>query len=500
MNFFDSVNSFFNQLLYQPKNPLIFYSSAFLILFTFIYALQLLFHKWNEVRVGILLAFSLYFYYRIGNLFVLMVCGIALNDFITAHLIHRSEKEWKKRVLMLYSVLVNLSLLVYFRYTNFFAESIHSIFGGKGDFIPFNILVPVGISYYTFKSISYIIDVYREVIEEPETNFSHYLLYVSFFPNIITGPITRARELLPQFKQYFPITAAELGTALLLIITGYFKKAVIADYLGDNYVDRIFDNPALYSGFENVVAIFAYTVQLFFDFCGYTDMVVGLALLLGFRIMHNFNEPFKSASVTEFWRRWHITFSTFLNEYIYLPLSFYLRSWKMAGITFAIIVTFLISGIWHDAKWTFVIWGGMHGLALCYEAWTSKWRKKWSKTLNAHIYRYLSVTLTFIFLCISFAVARSGSMENLKLLYGRIVGHFSPEVIPGWFAHYGTLFMVFCLGLFLIYLPTSVKNYVFTAFQKSNLLYKIIFCFVMIVIIYQIRTSDAIPFIYLKYK
>ena len=251
------------------------------------------------------------------------------------------------------------------------------------------IIQPIGISYFVFKSLGYVLDVKREMIEEPEKNYANYLLYVSFFPNILAGPISKARDLLPKFKEKSVVDKKIINAAVFMIIIGLIKKIAIADYLAANMVGRVFESPQFFSGVDLFMACYGGLIQLFFDFSGYTDIVVGLALLMGFQIKGNFNQPFKAKNITDFWRRWHISLYEWLSEYIYQPLAFIWRKQKLLGTLMAVIITFLISGIWHGPNWVFIVWGSLHGLMICWDVLTSKYRSKLA-TLGGKYYSFFT--------------------------------------------------------------------------------------------------------------
>lgn len=230
----------------------------------------------------------------------------------------RTKGRWKRKGLVTLSLGVNLGLLAYFKYTNFLGGVIASLMGG--EFTALDIFLPVGISFFTFQSLSYTIDVYRKDIK-PLTNILDYAFYVSFFPQLVAGPIVRARDFIPQIRKPLFVSQEMFGRGIFLILSGLFKKAIISDYISVNFVERIFDNPTLYSGVENLMGVYGYALQIYCDFSGYSDMAIGIALLLGFHFNLNFNSPYKSASITEFWRRWHISLSSWLRDYLYISLG-----------------------------------------------------------------------------------------------------------------------------------------------------------------------------------
>lgn len=261
----------------------------------------------------------------------------------------RATAHWLRKMWVAVSLTINLGLLCYFKYTNFLGDFFASLTGGT--FTAMDIFLPVGISFFTFQSLSYTIDVYRKEIT-PLTNLLDYAFYVSFFPQLVAGPIVRARDFIPQIRRPLFVSGEMFGRGIFLIVSGLFKKAVISDYISINFVERIFDNPTLYSGVENLMGVYGYALQIYCDFSGYSDMAIGIALLLGFHFNMNFDSPYKSASITEFWRRWHISLSSWLRDYLYISLGGN-RKGKIRQYA-NLIITMFLGGLWHGASWNFV--------------------------------------------------------------------------------------------------------------------------------------------------
>ena len=284
-------------LTYDPQAPMIFSSGVFLWLFAAFVVVYLLLQHKTTARLLFVTAFSYYFYYKSSGTYFFLLAVVTVSDFLIAHFIEKAAVPWKRKLLVTLSLCVNLGLLCYFKYTNFLGTVIASLTGGT--FTALDIFLPVGISFFTFQSLSYTIDVYRKQIV-PLTNLLDYAFYVSFFPQLVAGPIVRARDFIPQIRKPLYVDREMFGRAIFLIAGGLFKKAVISDYISVNFVDRVFDAPTLYSGVENLMAVYGYALQIYCDFSGYSDMAIGIALLLGFHFNINFNSPYKSASVTEF--------------------------------------------------------------------------------------------------------------------------------------------------------------------------------------------------------
>lgn len=273
------------------------------------------------------------------------------------------------------SIFANLGLLGYFKYTHFMVNSINALW--SLDWSIEKIFLPAGISFFTFQTMSYSIDIYRKNIV-PLTDkvkdigsffrqLADFSFFVSFFPQLVAGPIVRASEFIPQIREKLSLTQKDLSRAMLLISVGLFKKAVISDYISVNFVDRVFDTPTQYSGLENLLAVYGYAVQIYCDFSGYSDMAIGLALLMGFHLPENFNLPYRADSIRDFWRRWHISLSTWLKDYLYISLGGNRKGKIRTYIN--LMITMLLGGLWHGASWVFVIWGGLHGAALAIDRW-----------------------------------------------------------------------------------------------------------------------------------
>ena len=348
-------------LAYDASSPLIFSSGLFLFLFAGFMLIYNAFRRAPMARIVYVILFSLYFYYKSSGIYFLLLIFAATSDFLIAQGIYRVRSRAAKRWLVVLSVMVNLGMLGYFKYTNFLVDIANQMFGQ--GFLQFqNIFLPVGISFFVFQSMSYTIDIYRGQLK-PLGNWCDYLFYLSFFPQLVAGPIVRARDFIPQIRRNPVVVTREMfGTGVFLILTGLFKKAIISDYISLNFVDRIFDEPLLYSGFECLAGIYGYALQIYCDFSGYSDMAIGIALLLGFRFPKNFDAPYKSATITEFWRRWHISLSSWLRDYLYISLGGN-RKGKLR--TYGnLLVTMVLGGLWHGAAIRFILWGTLHGVAL----------------------------------------------------------------------------------------------------------------------------------------
>ena len=303
---------------YDSQAPMIFSSGFFLWLFTAFISVYVLLTQKNTARILFVTAFSYFFYYKSSGVYFMLLALVTVSDFFLARRMNVTASAVQRKLLVFFSLLINLGLLCYFKYSNFFGTILADITGGS--FSPIDVFLPVGISFFTFQSLSYTIDVYRKQIE-PLNHLMDYAFYVSFFPQLVAGPIVRARDFIPQIRKPLMVTSEMFGRGVFLILCGLFKKSVISDYISVNFVERVFDAPSLYSGVENLVAVYGYALQIYCDFSGYSDMAIGIALLLGFHFNLNFDSPYKSLSITEFWRRWHISLSSWLKDYLYISLG-----------------------------------------------------------------------------------------------------------------------------------------------------------------------------------
>ncbi len=458
---------------FNADSPLLFTQFYFWAFFALVYALFALIMEAVPNRLGnkklhlrnvYLLFVSWFFYYKTSGLFLLILAFITLSEWLIAGRVKSAitnNKSHIAKILLALSVTIDLGLLAYFKYAYFFTNMINDLFGTgfrvfdifayigngfaqAGRFSVDTIVLPVGISFYIFQVISYTADVFRGRIQ-PVKNILDFGFYVSFFPQLVAGPIVRAEEFVPQLYKPFHLSRRAFGIAVFWIINGLAKKIIMSDYLAVNLIDRVFDNPLLFSGFENLFALFAYSLQVYADFSGYTDIAIGVAMLMGFYLPMNFNSPYKSQSPQEFWRRWHMSLGRWLKTYLYIPLggnrkigfgtyfwwtliafvSAALTGWWWILIPFGVFIvavaiwnkiqisnqksaisnqrklvyanlnsfiTQVLGGLWHGASWNFIIWGGINGIGMIVE---KIWRE-----MNWHI-RFTTMTLLTGGLCIA---------------------------------------------------------------------------------------------------
>ncbi len=400
-------------------------------------------------RQNILLIIASYFFYGWWDWrFLALIFFSSFSDYLISLQIDKTDKEKTRKHWLYLSVFINLSTLFIFKYYNFFMDNfaeLFSTFGINLDDATLNIVLPVGISFYTFQSMSYTIDVYRKDLKACK-DLSIFLAYISFFPQLVAGPIERASHLIPQFEVKRSFSYAKAVDGMRQILWGFFKKVVIADN-ATVYVTKIFNDYDDFSGSTLVLGILMFAFQLYADFSGYSDIAIGTAKLFGFDLMENFRFPYFSANVTDFWRRWHISLSSWLRDYLYTPLAIKTRNWGMKSILFSTIVSFVLIGLWHGANWTFIVFGLLQGLVISYEILTKKKKKKIKKKMNQKLYVFIGTVATFSFFTASLIFFRSQSVTDALAYFSNIFSKslftFPSILAPKFRLIYVLLFMVF---------------------------------------------------------
>ena len=373
----------------------------------------------HRFRWFLLLGASCFFYMSLVPYFILFISVTIINDYTAGRLIEKFPQ--KKKLLLLESLIVNIGILFVFKYYNFFVDNIAVFLAMMKMSVSMpvlKIIMPVGLSFYTFKSIGYVLDVYRGDIKS-EKHFGLYALYLLFFPEILAGPIDRGGNLLPQFREKHNFEYKRISDGLKLIAWGAFKKVVIADRIAV-IVNHVYGDINNYPGIPLIINSVLFTFQMYYDFSGYSDIAIGSGKILGFNLPENFNVPLISQSITEFWRRWHISLSTWLRDYLYTPMAIATRAWGIKAIVFSTFTTFVIAGLWHGAGWTFIIFGALHGGALVYEILTRNFRKKLNKTLPAKFYNLFCNFLAFFYLTFTFIFFRSQNLAEAWLYITKI--------------------------------------------------------------------------------
>lgn len=392
-----------------------FNSIDFAIFFPLVFIFYWLVAK-NLVLRNILILVSSYVFYGWWDWrFLILIVISSLVDFIIGQKLYKSEKIKQRKGLLLISLFVNLGFLFYFKYANFFIETFvdsFMFFGKELEVSTLNIILPVGISFYTFQTLSYTIDIYRKQLE-PTKNWLAFFSFVAFFPQLVAGPIERASHLLPQFYKTYKFNYDQVKSGLLLMAFGLFKKMVIADRAAI-IVNQVYNNPTDYYGYETILATVLFAFQIYCDFSGYSDIAIGAARTMGFDLMKNFDSPYFSKSITEFWRRWHISLSTWFRDYVYIPLG---GSRNGKYKTYAnLFIVFVVSGLWHGAAMTFVIWGAIHGAIIVLEKALSKARSKIFTSKTRFLNSVITVPLTFFIVCFAWVFFRANSFDDAILI------------------------------------------------------------------------------------
>lgn len=457
-----------NLFSFDADSPLLFTQFYFWAFFAFVFAGLTLLQNKILLRNTFLAFVSLFFYYKTSGLFVLILLFTTIFNFYQGKLIYNATANRSKKIYLVLGLIGNLFFLCYFKYAYFFTDLVNTLFHTNFEvfnlfsqigndltrsnrFDVSNILLPVGISFYTFQNISYIMDIFRERVK-PVKNILNFAFYVSFFPSLVAGPIVRASDFIPQLYKKYALSRRQFGVAVFWILNGLAKKIILSDYIAVNFIDRVFENPTMYSGFENLIALFGYSLQVYADFSGYTDIAIGVAMLMGFHLPKNFNSPYKATNAGNFWKRWHISLSKWLQDYLYIPLggnrnatfatylliitisliALLLSGSIWVGLSLLVLAlilifvaykfpqkakkittnlnlmnTMLIGGIWHGASWNFMIWGGLNGLGiLVYKFW-----RDWS------VYMRTAILFTLTLLSLVFVMVFGTPVFNIALVW-----------------------------------------------------------------------------------
>jgi alginate O-acetyltransferase complex protein AlgI len=454
-----------------------------------------------KFRWVILLVASYLFYLNVKPVFTILLVLVTLTAYLFTMAMERTKSEPGRRALLIANIILILLPLFFFKYFGQINSSIISLFEsihGKWVIPELKLLLPIGISFYTFMAIGYSVDVYHEEIEA-EKNFGILALFISFFPLILSGPIERAKNMLPQFRSLKAINYFMIIHGLKLMLWGYFMKLVVADRIGI-YVNAIYNNIAMHNGTSILVATILYPFQVYADLGGYSLIAIGVANVLGINVMQNFNRPFFSGSMAEFWRRWHISLISWLTDYVYTPLSFSFRKIGVWGIVAALLITFIISGIWHGASLAFVVWGLMQGLFLSTEALLKKKRsaiEKKYRLCNKILYILFGILLTFILFTSSQVFGRAGDVNDAILIFRKIFTSSGALFIgnPSTF-----IFSIF--GLLVLLAKDFVDEFIpsrVLLFENRSKAVRILAYSSVIIIILLIGVFDGGQFIYFQF-
>ncbi len=497
-------------LNYSEETPLLFTQVYFWIFFTLLLLVYSILYKKKALRNTYLFFMSLYFYFKSGGYFFSLLIISTVVDYTIGLLLYRSNSRPLRKLYVTISLLVNLGMLAYFKYTFFLTDMFNRVFQiqheafnvlarwsndllGTG-FDVSRIILPVGISFFTFQTISYTMDVYRGKVK-PVKNIIDFGFYVSFFPQLVAGPIVRAADFVPQLYRDYKLTVREMGHALFLILSGLIKKMMISDYISINFVDRIFSDPVAYSGFENLMGVYGYSLQIYCDFSGYTDIAIGIGLLLGFRLPVNFNSPYKAGNISNFWKRWHISLSSWLRDYLYIPLGGNRKGAIRTHIN--LLITMLLGGLWHGANLRFVIWGGLHGIGLVFH---KIWKKLFpEKKHPSRIQKFIALFITFHFVTLLWIFFRAESMVDVRNMFNQILFHFDLNLVPQMAWTYRTVFSIIITGFVIHWLPSSWKELYRGLFIRTPIYLKIVIILVIVFVIYQVKSAEIQPFIYFQF-
>lgn len=550
------INELFS---WQQQESLVFNRLDFWLFFIAVMALFVLIHKRFLLRSIFLTCVSLFFYFKTSGNFVLLLATMLLINYLIGLGVQEKEGARANKAWLITGLVLNLLGLFYFKYAYFFTESFNAQFGtdynvvnhfavlgndlfGKGSFVD-KILVPVGVSFFTFHNISYLVDISRKEIKA-STNFFDYAFYVTYFPHLILGPIVRARDFIPQIHQPFELNKLAFSGALWMIGKGLLKKLVFADYIAVQFIDKVLDAPETYPGFVGVLAMFAYSLQIYADFSGYTDMAIGVSRLMGFTLLENFNSPYKSVSVADFWRRWHKSLGAWLRDYLYIPLGgnqkgsigtaimtavilgflyfitgwvelwyiyggllgLYLILWQLwpAFKTFAVrdlnlLITMIVGGLWHGASQNFVIWGAMNGAALVlYNYW-----KRISPYQNntSWLVRAWRIFFTLSFITFTRIWFRLSDPDQPLDYLNHIAQHFDWSIQVWWkvWNNFQAVFYLILLGYLTHWLPQNWKDKTVLFFSKWPLpLQALTFAF-SVFIMYQAVSDTFKAFVYFQF-
>jgi alginate O-acetyltransferase complex protein AlgI len=543
--------------LYNADSPLIFTRLYFWLFLLVVLLFYSFLYKRKPLRNTYLWLVSMFFYYKTGGLFLIILLFSTVIDFAIGHAIFSAKSQASKKAWLALSLIITLSVLAFFKYDIFFTETLNALSGTHFSVINHGatwsnallgthfdigrLLPPVGISFFTFQTISYTIDIYRGHVA-PVKRLSDYGFFVSFFPQLVAGPIVRASQFIPQIYKDYHVTKAEFGMAVFMILKGLTKKLFIGDFIALNFIDRVFANPISYSGFENLMGLYGYSLQVYCDFSGYTDIAIGLALLMGFHLPQNFNSPYKAKNVGEFWKRWHMSLSSWLKDYLYIPmggnrgaslftyisltlvLAFIVliagKLWLIPVISAVVLLTglimyfspgfkltisnninlmmtMLIGGLWHGASPMFIVWGGLNGLGLVvYKFWRkiSPWENSNHWTAN-----FWKIFITFNFITFTRIWFRGESLQGTSDLMNQVAGNFGWPQVPAMLLSYWKVFAVMLLGFVLHWMPSALKNKGINWFIATPLYQKVIISTMVIIVIYQAVSAGLQPFIYFRF-
>ncbi len=467
--------------------------NSFIFLFFLAIVLPIFYLLPKKSYKNIFLLSASYFFYGYWDWrFCLLLLLSTVVDYYIGLRIHNTEDEKKRKLLLYASLGVNLGILGFFKYFNFFIDSFQGMINGLGgnvDSLHLNIILPVGISFYTFQTLSYTFDIYRKRLE-PTNNITDFALFVAFFPQLVAGPIERAKDLLPQLYKKLNPTKDQLKEGATLIVLGLFRKVMIGDTAG-RIVDHIFGNLHLYKSIEIIAAVLLFGIQIYADFSGYSKIARGTAKLLGIELMVNFEQPYLSRNITEFWRRWHISLSSWLKDYLYITLGGNRRGAARTYVN--LMITMLLGGLWHGASWNFVIWGGLHGIYLAAHKFFSKGKTDYDPITR--LKDIPKVMLTFVLVAFTWLFFRATSWESTQQIFTSIFDWQSSE--------YAHIFIRIVLSYFILNFALDIIENRFghtfvLKFKSTSVRLGILLSLFFITLVY-IFQSRPLPFIYFQF-
>jgi alginate O-acetyltransferase complex protein AlgI len=517
MSIADNFSALFDwiasSVLHDPANPFFFTGAFFIFFFLLFFLAYLPFSQTPGSRATIILFFSLWFYYKCSGIFVLLIVASAAINYFIAMAIGAAEANSRRWWLLFTGILLNLAMLFLFKYSPWIRKFADIFISGRftiGYFI-----FPAGISFFTFANLSYIIDVKKRVLL-PERSFQQYLTYITFFPIVQMGPIERAKNFLPQLSQPFRLSREDAAEGFYLILSGAFKKMVIGDYINLHLVSQVFSTPERYTGIENLAAVVGYSLVIYCDFSGYTDMARGIARWMGFSIQLNFNFPYRSDNIGEFWKRWHISLSNWLRDYIFLPFAFrlsrmikqdhlfsksYLRT-DIVIFNIAALLTFSICGLWHGLGWNFLIWGLLHGAAMATQkSWSFATRrfKKGRSRMFKKTERITGIILTFSFVSVAWVFFRMRTPEDSFTVFSQITSNFYAQGFPAFISAYYPVLLMIMAGYTLHFLPGRFYTTLREKLIPLEWQWKALIAIGMITIIVYFKTLGSAMPIYIQF-
>jgi len=456
--------------------------------FVFLAAVFVLYWPLSRNRLltlSVILAANYFFYAKWDLFYLALIPAVSSCDYVFGLGLQYSKRPLVRRVLVTASILMNIGLLAAFKYMPFFLQNWSQVTGRQTP--EWHWTLPISLSFYVFQALTYTIDLYRGDAKGTGSFLAH-LAAVSFFPTTLAGPITRVSSLIDQFEKPKSLDAATGSRALFLIAMGLIKKLLIADFLASNLVNRVFDFPNLYSGTEVLVAVYAYALQIYYDFSGYTDIAIGSALLLGIRLPANFNRPYAAENLADFWRRWHISFSNWLRDYLYFSLPGK-RSKVMPYVN--LFITMVIGGLWHGASWNFVVWGALHGIGLVV---VRLWQTRTGTAKATGIWRYVNIFVTFHFVAFAWIFFRAANLETAHEVLSRI-GSLS---VSGANVT-GSLVLIIAIGALAHYVPKKWYDFSLELFVRAPFYAQALVLALLVTGLRYVAQTGATPFIYNKF-